>query len=173
MPQPLIWPPVPEFPGDPRLGNLYLSRRGNKKLKRVLFLSALAALHHPPLRAYYDRKRAEGKRHNQTIIALARRHSHVLFTMLRGEPLYADLAEPRFNGLTKTINASPCAPPILPLLTDRNGLLSFQSRLSWQLCAPQGPAPSDFGYWPHVGGYQKPFLWSSAPEPLSFRRRDL
>ena len=68
------------------------SRRGNKKLKRALFLSAFAALHHPPSRAYYDRKRAEGKRHNQAIIALARRRSDVLFAMLRDGTLYADPA---------------------------------------------------------------------------------
>ena len=59
------------------------SRCGNKKLKRAVFLSAFAALHHPPTRAYYDRKRAEGKRHNQAIIALARRRCDVLFAMLR------------------------------------------------------------------------------------------
>ncbi|MGW9405891.1 IS110 family transposase [Arthrobacter sp. NPDC055585] len=68
------------------------SRRGNKKLKRALFLSAFAALHHPPSRAYYDRKRAEGKRHNQALIALARRRSDVLFAMLRDGTLYEDPA---------------------------------------------------------------------------------
>ena len=68
------------------------SRRGNKKLKRALFLSAFAALHHPPSRAYYDRKRAKGKRHNQAIIALARRRSDVLFAMLRDGTLYEDPA---------------------------------------------------------------------------------
>ncbi|MBT2533733.1 IS110 family transposase [Arthrobacter sp. ISL-48] len=72
----------------------HTSRRGNKKLKRALFLSAFAALHHPPSRAYYDRKRAEGKRHNQALIALARRRSDVLFAMLRDGTLYQD-PEPR------------------------------------------------------------------------------
>ena len=65
-------------------------RRGNKKLKRALFLSAFAALHHPASRAYYDRKCAEGNRHNQAVIALARRRSDVLFAMLRDGTLYAD-----------------------------------------------------------------------------------
>lgn len=68
----------------------HTSRRGNKKLKRALFLSAFAALHHRPSRAYYDRKRAEGKRHNQALIALARRRSDVLFAMLRDGTLYQD-----------------------------------------------------------------------------------
>lgn len=38
----------------------------------------------PASRAYYDKKRAEGKRHhNQAVIALARRRADVLFAMLR------------------------------------------------------------------------------------------
>lgn len=44
----------------------HASRRGNKPLKRVLFLSAFASLKADPTsRVYYDRKCAEGKRHNQ------------------------------------------------------------------------------------------------------------
>lgn len=44
----------------------HASRRGNKALKRVLFLSAFASLKADPAsRIYYDRKCAEGKRHNQ------------------------------------------------------------------------------------------------------------
>ncbi|BCJ33846.1 hypothetical protein Athai_13490 [Actinocatenispora thailandica] len=34
---------------------------GNKHLKRALFLAAFASLSDPTSRAYYDRKRAEGK----------------------------------------------------------------------------------------------------------------
>ncbi len=59
------------------------SMRGNKELKRVLYLSAFAALKDPTSRAYYDRKRAQGKRHNQALIALARRRCDVLFAMMR------------------------------------------------------------------------------------------
>jgi transposase len=68
---------------------------GNKRLKRALFLSAFASLHHPPSRAYYDRKRAQGKRHNQAIIALARRRTDVLFAMLRDGTLYQNPTEPQ------------------------------------------------------------------------------
>lgn len=43
----------------------HTSRRGNKALKRVLFLSALASLKDDQAsRAYHDCKCAEGKRHN-------------------------------------------------------------------------------------------------------------
>jgi transposase len=59
----------------------HTSRRGNKKLERALFFSAFAAL--PPLsRVSYDRKRAEGKRH-QALTALAHRRSDVLLAVLR------------------------------------------------------------------------------------------
>ena len=64
------------------------SRRGNKILKRALFLSAFAALRDPTSRTYYDRKVAQGKRHNQALIALARRRCDVLFAMLRDGTLY-------------------------------------------------------------------------------------
>ncbi|RCG13247.1 IS110 family transposase, partial [Streptomyces reniochalinae] len=37
----------------------------------------------PTSRTYYDRKRAEGKRHHQALIALARRKVNVLYAMLR------------------------------------------------------------------------------------------
>ena len=56
---------------------------GNKQLKRAFFLAAFASLAHPPSRAYYDRKRAQGKRHNAALICLARRRCDVLFAMLR------------------------------------------------------------------------------------------
>ncbi len=64
------------------------SRAGNKQLKRALFLSAFAALHDPTSRTYYDRKRAEGKRHNAALICLARRRCDVLFAMLRDKRPY-------------------------------------------------------------------------------------
>ncbi|KWK62598.1 IS110 family transposase [Burkholderia ubonensis] len=64
------------------------SRRGNKVLKRALFLSAFAALRDPVSRAYYSRKIQQGKRHNQALIALARRRCDVLFAMLRDGTIY-------------------------------------------------------------------------------------
>ena len=59
------------------------SRAGNKQLKRAMFLPAFAALRDPVSRAYYDRKRAEGKKHNAALICLARRRGDVLHAMLK------------------------------------------------------------------------------------------
>lgn len=64
------------------------SRGGNKQLKRAFFLSAFASLSDPASRAYYDRKRAEGKKHNAALICLARRRTDVLHAMLRNGTLY-------------------------------------------------------------------------------------
>ena len=58
------------------------SRFGNHRLKNALFLAAFASLRHAPSRAYYDRKRTEGKRHNQAVLCLARRRVDVLHAML-------------------------------------------------------------------------------------------
>ncbi|AJY43658.1 transposase family protein [Burkholderia humptydooensis] len=70
------------------------SRRGNKVLKRALFLSAFAALRDPVSRAYYLRKIQQGKRHNQALIALARRRCDVLFAMLRDGTIYQPKSAP-------------------------------------------------------------------------------
>ena len=67
-----------------RAGNNRRARGGNRALKRVFYQSAFASLRGSPRsRAFYDRKRAEGKRHNQALIALARRRVNVLWAMLR------------------------------------------------------------------------------------------
>jgi len=64
------------------------TRAGNRKLKRAFFLAAFAALSDPVSRAYYDKKRAEGKKHNAALICLARRRCDVLFAMLRNGTYY-------------------------------------------------------------------------------------
>jgi transposase len=64
------------------------ARTGNRKLKRAFFLSAFAALSDPVSRTYYDRKRAEGKKHNAALICLARRRCDVLYAMLRNGAHY-------------------------------------------------------------------------------------
>jgi len=67
-----------------RTGNDRRMRGGNKTLKYVFYQSAFASLRtSPESRAFYDRKRAEGKRHIQALIALARRRVNVLWAMLR------------------------------------------------------------------------------------------
>jgi transposase len=65
-------------------GNLRRPQRYSRRLLRVAYLSAQVSIRYcPESRAYYDRKRAEGKRHTQAVLALARRRSNVLWAMLR------------------------------------------------------------------------------------------
>lgn len=61
---------------------------GNKGLKRVFYQSAFASLRSADSRAFYVRKRQEGKRHHQAVIALARRRVNVLWAILRDRTPY-------------------------------------------------------------------------------------
>lgn len=51
----------------------------------------------PASRAYYDRKRAEGKRHSQAVLARARRRVNVLWAMLRDGRPYQHQASQRLQ----------------------------------------------------------------------------
>lgn len=66
------------------------SRRGNHRLKNALFLAAFAAIRTGESKMFYDRKRAEGKRHNAAVICLARRRCDVILAMLRTSSEYLD-----------------------------------------------------------------------------------
>ena len=46
--------------------------------------------HSPASKAYYNGKRAQGKRHTQAVIALARRRVNVLWAMLRDHQPYRE-----------------------------------------------------------------------------------
>jgi len=67
---------------------------GDKRLKRVFYQAAFCSLCCPASRAFYARKRREGKRHHQALLALARRRVNVLWAMLRDRRPY-ELKEPR------------------------------------------------------------------------------
>ena len=54
---------------------------GNEGLKRVFYQSAFCSLAHDDSRAFYDRKRREGK-HHQAVIALARRRVDALWAVV-------------------------------------------------------------------------------------------
>ncbi|TSI12126.1 IS110 family transposase [Brevibacterium aurantiacum] len=63
-------------------------RSDNKRLKNALFHSVWGPSCDDPMsKAYYDRKRAEGKRHSAATMCLARRRLRVLFAMVRAGTL--------------------------------------------------------------------------------------
>jgi len=72
--------PVPKQSGRTRF--LRRPSGGNKGLKRVFYQSAFCSLGHDDSRAFYARKRREGKRHHQAVIALARRRVNVLWAVV-------------------------------------------------------------------------------------------
>lgn len=68
------------------------ARARNKHLKNAFFRSAwVASCWDPTSRAYYQRKRAEGKRHNAAVMCLARRRINVMYAMMKTGTFY----EPR------------------------------------------------------------------------------
>jgi transposase len=82
--------PAPRDSGR-RTGNLHRPKRYNRQLQRVFYTSALISIQRSPSsRAYYDRKRAEGKRHTQAVLAFARRRVNVLWAMVRDGHCYLE-----------------------------------------------------------------------------------
>ncbi|KFI45180.1 IS110 family transposase [Bifidobacterium biavatii] len=65
------------------------NRHGNHKLKRALYLSAsIAIIKDPRSRAYYQRKRNEGKHHTQALLSLARRRCDLIHAILKHHTPY-------------------------------------------------------------------------------------
>ncbi|GHE12063.1 IS110 family transposase [Streptomyces alanosinicus] len=80
--------PVPRDSGKIS-GNLHRPQRYNRRLQRVFYTSALFSIRKcEESRRFYDRKRAEGKRHTQAVLALARRRGNVLWAVLRDGRAY-------------------------------------------------------------------------------------
>lgn len=80
--------PVPRDSGTVS-GNLHRPMRYHRGLQRVFYTSALISIRScPESRRFYDRKRAEGKRHIQAVLALARRGVNVLWALIRDGRCY-------------------------------------------------------------------------------------
>lgn len=80
--------PVPRDSGKIS-GNVRRPQRYNRRLQRVPYTSApLSIRRSEESRRFYDRKRAEGKRHTQAALALARRRGNVLWALLRDGRTY-------------------------------------------------------------------------------------
>ncbi|MFF1768054.1 transposase [Streptomyces sp. NPDC058249] len=74
--------PVPRDSGKIS-GNLRRPQRDDRRLQRVFYTSALFSIRHrDESRQFYDRKRAEGKRQTQAVLALARRRVNILWALL-------------------------------------------------------------------------------------------
>ncbi len=64
-------------------------RGGNHRLNNATFTAAfVAAQHDPEARAYYQRKRSEGKRHNAAAVCVARHRRNIILAMLKTQTPY-------------------------------------------------------------------------------------
>ncbi len=93
--------PVPRDSGK-RTGNLHRPMRYSRKLRRVFYLSASAAMmREGPNRDYYLKKRGQGHGHVQALITLARRRVDVLWALLRDNRPF-ELAPPTPEPIART-----------------------------------------------------------------------
>ncbi|WP_331755895.1 IS110 family transposase [Streptomyces sp. NBC_01643] len=80
--------PAPHDSGKSH-GNLHRPQQYHRGLQRVFYTSALISIRSDPnSRRLYDRKRAEGKRHVQAVLALARRRVNVFWALIRDRRCY-------------------------------------------------------------------------------------
>ena len=67
-----------------------MSKRGSPFLRWYLWLAAdRARMYDPALRAYYEKKRAEGKCHKVAVSAVVRKLCNIIFAVLRDDRPYA------------------------------------------------------------------------------------
>jgi transposase len=86
--------PVPRDSGR-RAGNYHRPQRYNRRLRNAFYMAALTSINADgPSRTYYQRKRAEGRKHQQALIALARRRVNVLWALLRDNRPYQATHQP-------------------------------------------------------------------------------
>ena len=86
--------PVPKDSGRIS-GNMRRPRRYCRRLLRVFYMSAMVAARCCPVsKAFYERKRADGKSHKQAIIALARRRLNVIWALIRDGRTFEIVAPP-------------------------------------------------------------------------------
>ena len=71
------------------INGAFQHRGGNHRLKNAMFIAAFVATQFDPnAKAYYQRKRAEGKRHNAAVICVARRRCDLILAMLKNQTPY-------------------------------------------------------------------------------------
>ena len=69
--------------------NTKITKRGSPYLRRVLYFSAgIASMHDKDLKGYYEKKRKEGRKHKEAVIATARKLLYRVFAVWRRQTPY-------------------------------------------------------------------------------------
>ena len=89
-------------------------RGGNHRLKNAMFTAAFVATQHlPDARAYYQRKRAEGKRHNAAVVCVARRRCNIIPATLKTQtPLPTTPSRNRAPSRLERLDNKTGTPPL-------------------------------------------------------------
>ena len=75
--------------GEYESTNNRMSKRGSPYLRKALFRAAFIASNHDPVfKAYYQKKRREGKHHNVAVGAVARKLCHTIYAVLKNNVPY-------------------------------------------------------------------------------------
>ena len=76
-------------------GRGFISKKGNRQLRSVLFNAAFVARQaNPEFKAYFDKKVREGKHYTSALVAVERKLVHLVYAVwTRGTPLRSAVAE--------------------------------------------------------------------------------
>jgi len=89
-------PALARYIGSAPLDNssgVYIGAKGGKQVNRRAKAAMMVAvarhyMHTPQSKAYYDKKRAEGKKHNQAVRSLGRHITRVIWSLVKNNTLY-------------------------------------------------------------------------------------
>ena len=69
-----------------------MSKRGSPHLRRAIWQAAVRAVHiDPVLKAFFEKKRSEGKAYGTAIGAVARKLTYIIFVIMRDKKTYVPM----------------------------------------------------------------------------------
>ena len=79
--------------GEFQSSHAHMSKRGSPYLRRAIWqASVIAAMHDPAIRAYFEKKRTQGKSYMVAIGHVTRKMNNIIFAVLRdNKPYYSSL----------------------------------------------------------------------------------
>jgi transposase len=121
-----------------------LSRRGNRRLNHAIHMAAVTQIRHhdSPGRAYYDRKRAEGKTGKEAIRALKRRISDVIYSALLTDARQAAITGPGGQTGNDSVACAAGSHPATPALRPSHSRTRPQATTTRRSARRNPPSPT-------------------------------